>query len=813
MMELDQIFRASEARRKKPLKDAFFKIDQHSCFEYISQSLLKLVQTDDSHQLIGKNIWEEFPALVQTDFYKNIATVVDKKRTICFEYHVKSLLVWYRVQIEPTGKGVEVFFNDITSLKETQQHEGFLNKANTILASSLEYDRILTDFARLCTDYLSDWCIVDLLDDDAKVKRMAVSCYDSSQDPLAVQLRQITPATSKLKYPIAQALYQGKPVMVRLIDEKTLEKLSYSKEHAALLQRIGPKSAISVPLMARNRIIGALTLLNCQPHRCFNQRDLQFAQEVASKVALHVDNAQLYYQVKNTNLQLEESRRRLYNLIMETPAAICLLTGPDHVFELVNSSHERLFPKANYKGKALRSLPLNPAFASFLALLDDVYENDRKFIGKNYPMILPLGIDGSPTEAYFNFTYQPTHDDAGKVNGVLVFGIDVTDQVKARQILERGKDRVQTILSALPQTTWTVLPDGHIEYYKQPVGEANPADSQTLQHLWRTIVHPKDLQRSLAHWQQALLLEQDLEIEHRIRQTPRHAYRWHLTRATPVRDVDGQLTLWVGSGTDIDDQKTAYDHLVATRKELNNSNALLIEKNKDLERINSDLDSFVYAASHDLKAPVSNIEGLTNMLIKGLEAEQIKDSKIYTALGMIDFSIKKFKTTLQDLTDITKLNKDVYDDVALVDLNEIVEEVIMMIADMIREANAKININVYPHHMVRFSYANLKSLMYNLISNAVKYRHPDRQPVIDIRTSAESGQWILTVSDNGLGIASKYKNKVFNMFKRLHTDIEGTGMGLFLVKRIVDKAGGDVRLDSELDKGSSFSIILNQSVK
>lgn len=498
-MGLYQIFRTSKSKREKPLRDAFFKIDHENCFEYISHSLLKLVQPDDSKQLIGKNIWQEFPTLVHTDFYKNIQSALTRKRIVSFEYYVKSLLTWYRVQIEPTDSGIEVFFND------------------------------------------------------------------------------------------------------------------------------------------------------------------------------------------------------------------------------------------------------------------------------------------------------------------------VTDQVNARKILERGKDRMQTVLQAISQITWTAQPDGKVEYYNQPWEEnGSTTMEQPLQHLWATIIHPDDLDKSLDLWYHALKYQENFEIEHRLRRSSKHDFRWHITRATLVKDAAQQITLWVGSSTDIDDQKTAFNKLVQIRKELNDSNNMLKEKNQDLERTNSDLDNFVYAASHDLKAPVSNIEGLTNLLIEGMHQEEIKDRKIYTALSMIDFSIKKFKTTLQDLTDIAKLNRDVYDDISLIDLNDIIEEVTMMIADMIRDANAKINLHIHPHHQVQFSYANLKSLIYNLVSNAVKYKHPDRDAVIDISTNSENGQWILTVTDNGLGIAPQYKDKIFNMFKRLHNHIEGTGMGLFLVKRIVDKAGGSIMLESELEKGSTFKIYLNE---
>jgi signal transduction histidine kinase len=109
---------------------------------------------------------------------------------------------------------------------------------------------------------------------------------------------------------------------------------------------------------------------------------------------------------------------------------------------------------------------------------------------------------------------------------------------------------------------------------------------------------------------------------------------------------------------------------------------------------------------------------------------------------------------------------------------------------------------------IRFARKNLRSILYNLVSNALKYRSPHRSPRIQLE-SEQQGEWIrLSVHDNGLGIEAEHIPKLFGMFKRLHTHVEGTGIGLYIVKRIVENNGGNIEVKSELGKGTSFNIYL-----
>lgn len=230
--------------------------------------------------------------------------------------------------------------------------------------------------------------------------------------------------------------------------------------------------------------------------------------------------------------------------------------------------------------------------------------------------------------------------------------------------------------------------------------------------------------------------------------------------------------------------------------------------NEELIKINNDLDNFVYTASHDLKAPVLNIEGLVYVLTKALKEGKME--KAETMIEMIKTSILKFKETIQALTEVAKTNKNIDDEVVKVNLKQLVEDILLSIDDMIEAAQADIqsDFSRLDEEEIYFSLANMRSLLINLITNAIKYRSPERKPIIRLSFEKEDKLLIIKISDNGLGIAKEHQDRVFQMFKRMHTQVEGTGIGLYLVKRIVENQGGSIVLDSEVDQGTTFTLNL-----
>jgi two-component system CheB/CheR fusion protein len=227
----------------------------------------------------------------------------------------------------------------------------------------------------------------------------------------------------------------------------------------------------------------------------------------------------------------------------------------------------------------------------------------------------------------------------------------------------------------------------------------------------------------------------------------------------------------------------------------------LDETNKNLIRVNGDLDNFVHTASHDLLGPLGNIEVSISMLTS---TDCASDSEVKEYLIVINESIKKFKILVKEMATIGKIESQM-SETEPVDLNEIINEIKLSIANRIMLSKAVITTDLHVIE-IHFSKKNLRSLLYNLITNAIKYKSNNREPVITISTKKTNNYVLLSVRDNGNGIAKDKLEKIFNIYGRVQTDVEGQGIGLYLAKKIVDAAGGRIDVDSEPGTGSTFNI-------
>jgi two-component system CheB/CheR fusion protein len=225
----------------------------------------------------------------------------------------------------------------------------------------------------------------------------------------------------------------------------------------------------------------------------------------------------------------------------------------------------------------------------------------------------------------------------------------------------------------------------------------------------------------------------------------------------------------------------------------------LDRKNKSLVRINADLDHFIHAASHDLLAPLATIETSINIMNK----ISLSEPKLIDFLNVINHSIHKYRELITDIAAIAKIEGDMIV-LEKVDIDEIINNIEWSLEDKIKLSEAVITRDLEVKS-VMFSKKNLRSIIYNFLSNAIKFRR-DERPVIHISTVAEDEFIVLSVQDNGIGISKKDIHKIFEMYGRLNQDAEGQGIGLYLAKKIVDAAHGSMEVESEPGKGSKFTI-------
>ncbi|RZK57913.1 MAG: ATP-binding protein [Pedobacter sp.] len=225
---------------------------------------------------------------------------------------------------------------------------------------------------------------------------------------------------------------------------------------------------------------------------------------------------------------------------------------------------------------------------------------------------------------------------------------------------------------------------------------------------------------------------------------------------------------------------------------------------KEQERLIADHELLLDTIAHDIKNPI-NALGLTVELIKKLSETQME--RFPKLLGKLESSLTNMKKVVDGLMD-TRLQRHRYQaSEELLDLQNIIEDVRLTLAPQIQERRAKIKLNLIDTELT-FVRRKLRSVIYNLLSNAIKYTPFDRQPEITIGSKIEDDNMVISLSDNGIGISSADQKSIFEKFERVRSDVEGTGVGLYLVNTIVSSSGGAIAVESELGKGSCFKIML-----
>lgn len=534
---------------------------------------------------------------------------------------------------------------------------------------------------------------------------------------------------------------------------------------------------------------------------------------------------------------------------------------------------------------------------------------------------------------------------------------DITHQVVSGKNLRESEQKFRLLADSMPQFVWTSDPHGNLNYYNQSVfnySGTSPADIE--KNNWLDIVHPEDRAENISKWAESIRTGQDFLFEHRFRRKD-GTYRWQLSRATPQRDAQGNIRMWVGTSTDIEDQK-AFTNQLATEvknqvkelKRLNdvlkkseeryhmmveeieeyailylnqngiienwnqgverikgyaaheiigknfsifytpedkadnlprklleqaastgkavqegwrirkdgslfwasvvitavhnqdnevmgfskithdltekkraedklNANAHELEqKNKELERINTDLQSFAYVASHDLQEPLRKIQTFSSRLLQK-EVQNLSDSgKDY--FDRIKKSTARMQTLIEDLLAYSRTNtvERIFEKV---DISEIINEVKEEFKEVITEKNAVIEASgTFEINAIVFQF---KQLLTNLISNSLKFSKTDVPPHVLIRSRLmnasdtlslpllpEKSYCQITITDNGIGFDDEYNERIFEIFQRLHgkSEYKGTGIGLAIVKKIVDNHNGFIRASGQPGHGATFDIYL-----
>jgi len=227
----------------------------------------------------------------------------------------------------------------------------------------------------------------------------------------------------------------------------------------------------------------------------------------------------------------------------------------------------------------------------------------------------------------------------------------------------------------------------------------------------------------------------------------------------------------------------------------------LKKQNRELKKLNTELDSFVYSASHDLKAPLSSVKGLINLAKKETDKDRLADY-----LDLVEKSINKLDDFIKDIVDLSRnARQDVQSE--LIDFNDLIKDTLDNYQYLENYDKIIKKVNVEQELAFYSDKRRLKVIFNNIISNAIRYFNPYiDQPFVEINIKIDHEKAFIKISDNGLGIDNQYLNKIFDMFFRASNNSKGTGIGLYIVKETIQKVQGEIKVKSKVAKGTTFEV-------
>ncbi len=384
----------------------------------------------------------------------------------------------------------------------------------------------------------------------------------------------------------------------------------------------------------------------------------------------------------------------------------------------------------------------------------------------------------------------PFKNETGGTDGVVMSFVDVTELKQTQDQYARQSDMFQQVLDGAMAGYWEFRPASNDFYmspsFKAMLGRSDDEIGNTLEGM-RQLVHPDDLAMVDAELDRLLAVDEDgrptglagdlYEMETRFHHVDGSVV-WMWCRGNLVADDDGSMRA-TGCYVDVTELK-------------------LIEA--DLLRSNDELKQFAYLTSHDLQEPLRTVSNFVEVLEKRYSQNLDDAGRQY--LGIVMQATHRMQNLIRGILDYSRIGREVAEEV--VDVGSVIESVIDDLDSSIQEAGADIDVNPMPK-VVGYE-SELRMLFSNLISNAIKFRRPDVPPVIKINVKRiDEACWRFSVIDNGIGIEREHRERIFEIFNRLHTkdEFEGAGIGLAHARKIVELHGGTISIESEYGAGST----------
>jgi PAS domain S-box-containing protein len=387
---------------------------------------------------------------------------------------------------------------------------------------------------------------------------------------------------------------------------------------------------------------------------------------------------------------------------------------------------------------------------------------------------------------------------------------EVQDRITAEVALRESEERLRLALDAAQMGTWSWdIPTGKVVWSENVAPLMGVADSRSLLSFddYQSLIHPEDRASILKAIADCLARSAPgYQVEHRVIR-PDGSLHWVGSKGQVYRDASGEPVKMAGTVWDITQPKQAAEEIRKLNAELEQR---VKERTAQLEAANRELEAFSYSVSHDLRAPLTNIEGFVSLLGKAAES---LDGKSLEYLTHITNSAKRMAQLIDDLLEFSRTGRAEMHQTVF-GLDELVEESLGLLNHEVESREIVWKRGKLPR--VRADRSLLRQVVVNLISNALKYSRKRERAEIEIGCipdALDQGYVVCYVKDNGVGFDMKYVHRLFGVFQRLHraSEFEGTGIGLANVQRIIHRHGGRTWAEGKVDQGATIYFSLKSA--